>query len=136
MEPRRGPHRVYRVVRPRFGLPKGAGAERKLFMQQLNRKREFQRAEVCARDPSSSPAARKAKRERSAPRSPGGQLVAAVGFTASTPEAAVNIVISSVVARATKSWRPGVLEQMQKQNTWRACSSAVKSLSRAPVHFL
>jgi hypothetical protein len=43
----------------------------------------------------------------------------------------VNIVISSVVARATKSWRPGVLEQMQKQNTMRAYPSAVKSLSTA-----
>jgi hypothetical protein len=79
METRRGPHRVYRVVRPRFGPPKGAGAERKRFVQQLNRKREFQRAEVCARDPSSSPVAKKAKRERSAPRSPGGQLVSTVG---------------------------------------------------------
>ena len=107
MEPRRGPHRVYRVVRPRFGLPKGAGAERKLFMQQLNRKREFQRAEVCARDPSSSPATRKAKRERSAPRSPGGQLAAAVGFTASRARATVNDAISSVVARARKSWGRG-----------------------------
>ena len=136
MEPRRGPHRVYRVVRPRFGPPKGAGAERKQFMQQLNRKREFQRAEVCARGPSSSPAAKKAKRERSAPRSPGGQLVAAVGSTASRARAAVNDAISSVVARAKKSWGPGVLEQMQKQNTRRACSSAVKSLSRAHVHFL
>jgi hypothetical protein len=129
MEPRRGRHRVYRVVRPRFGPPKGAGAERKQFMQQLNRKREFQRAEVCAPGPSSSPAAKKAKRERSAPRSPAGQLVAAVGSTASRAKAAVNSVISSMVDRATKSWRPGVLEQMHKQNTRRAYPSAVKSLS-------
>ena len=133
MELRRGPHCVYRVVRPRFGPPKSAGAERKQFMQQLNR--EFKRAEVCARGPASSPAPKKAKREGSAPRSPGGHLVAAVGSTASRAMAAVNDAISSVAARA-KSWRPGVLEQMQKQNTRRACSSAVKSLSRAPVHFL
>ena len=62
--------------------------------------------------------------------------MAAVGSTASRAKAAVKSVISSVVARATKSWRPGVLEQMQKQNTRRAYPSVVKSLSRAPIHFL
>ena len=129
---------MYCVVRPRFGPPKDAGTERKQFMRRLNREWDFQRAEACRAPtgPSSSPAAKKAKRERSAPRSPGGQLVAAVGSTASRARDAVNDAISSVVARARKSWGPGVLEQMQKQNTWRACSSAVKSLSRAPVHFL
>ena len=128
---------MYCVVRPRFGPPKDAGTERKQFMRRLNREWDFQRAEACRAPtgPSSSPAPKKAKRERSAPRSPGGQLVAAVGSTASRAMAAVNDAISSVAARA-KSWRPGVLEQMQKQNTRRACPSAVKSLSRAPVHFL
>ena len=71
-----------------------------------------------------------------ATRSSCGELVAAVGSTASRARAAVNDAIFSVVARAKKSWGPGVLEQMQKQNTRRACPSAVKSLSRAPVHFL
>jgi hypothetical protein len=100
---------VYCVVRPRFGPPKDAGTERKQFMRRLNREWDFQRAEACRAPtgPSSSPAAKKAKRERSAPRSPGGQLVAAVGSTAYRAKAAMNSVISSMVARATKSWRPG-----------------------------
>ena len=128
---------MYCVVRPRFGPPKDAGTERKQFMRRLNREWDFQRAEAwrAPTGPSSSLAPKKAKREGSAPRSPGGHLVAVVGSTASMAKAAVNSVISSVVARA-KSWRPGVLEQIQKQNTRRAYLSVVKSLSRAPVHFL
>jgi hypothetical protein len=102
LQPRRGgPHHVYCVVRPRFGPPKDAGMERKQLMRRLNREWGFQRAEACRAPtgPSSSSVANKAKWERSAPRSPGGRLVAVVGSTASRAKAAVNDAISSVVAR-------------------------------------